>query len=1643
MKTWQTTVLAAATAIAGLGGGWVMGRNAPPEPPKAEMASPDASSGGAEAIRSANAARPGSKKVSGMQFLSLRPDFSGDQPVACLEFSKPLSTDAKVRWADYIDIQPASPFVATPRESALCLSGLGFSPDRKTTIKAGLPAADGDVTKRSEEFTIAFGDQPAFVGFPGSGVILPRSQADGVGISTVNVSTLKVEVKRVSDRILPTAEEIAEGQSVAEGAWSYFGDTEASETARPIWTGTVDVKNVRNQRITSVFPLGAAIPDRAPGVYVIKVTDVSAGAGGKSPDEEDTAAAALRWVVYTDMAVTTFRGAGLDAVIRDLDSGKPVSGIQTRLMAANADELGRATTDNNGRARFEPALLNGEGPLEPRYLFAYGKNGDFAVHDLRRPAMDLSDKGIGGRTALGVADGFVYTDRGIYRPGEMVRLVALARDRAAKPLKKRPGAIVLYRPNGTEAFRQRLTTSDQGDAGIDLALDRASPRGQWRIALLVDGIKEEIGDARFAVEDFVPQRLEVAASAVGGPLRVESPVSLAVKARFLYGAVGSGLTVQGDGRLSVDPNPFPQWKDFRFGREEELFEERLLEFESTVSDGAGLANLSLALPDVGETTKMLRAEAVVSVVEPGGRAVRERVAVPVRLRDLAIGIRPRFDYAVTSGQDSAFDVVALNTAGQAVAAQNLSVSIVQEDWNWDWYQEDGEWSYRRSSRDIPMSRSTLSTNVGKATLFAKRLEDGWYRLVVTDAATGATSSVRFSVGWGGTGERDTPDSVTVSVPEKPVKSGQDVAVTIRSPYDGTAQIVVANDNILEIRTVDVKASGTTVRVKSSDDWGGGAYVMVSVVTKRDAGNQPVPRRALGIAYAGLDSGARTLSVSIGGAPKITPRQSITVPVKIANASFGSTVRVTLSAVDEGILRLTKFTTPDPVGHYFGKRALGIELRDDYGRLLDPNMGAAAALKQGGDSLGGEGLTVVPTKSVALFSGIVTVGFGGTANIKLDVPDFNGELRLMAVAWSDDALGSSSRPITVRDPVVADLTLPRFMAPGDQVSATLLLDNVEGKAGDYQAVVTGGGALAALAPPTLSTTLSQGGRSLLSVPIAAAQAGVGEVKLAITGPGGFAVSRSYSIQVRPGELPVTVAETSPQAAGERFVAQTSLLAGFSAGSSVSISYSSLRGIDAKALTEALSRYPYGCTEQTVSGAMPYVYKNTIATEAKSALDPKAAPIVQKAVNTILDRMSPDGTIGMWREGDNSASPWLGAYASDFLLRAKAAGAAVPEEAIDRAVKALKEVTRLSEWTNTTYNMTSSGALGDSDALVRSRGGAYALYVLARAGRTDLGPVRYFADNQMSKEPSPMAKAQIGAALAALGDRARANAAFRDAESALGYVNPGDWYQSKTRDLAAVLALAVEANQLPLANRLAGRLAQEAGPASTLNTQEQAQMVLAANALASRAGLLRIGVAGAAAVEERGSLAFPAPYAELSKGMAFLNAGTGTVWRTVLISGSPSTPPPALSAGMNLSRSITALDGSAVSMADLKQGDRVLVRLSASTSGGRIIQSVLIDPLPAGLEIETVLTANDGSNADGGGTGPFGWIGRILDADIAEARDDRFVASFTARQEAQTVAYIARAVTPGSYAQPGAQIEDMYRPGVFARTGAGRMSVLSGT
>jgi alpha-2-macroglobulin len=474
-------------------------------------------------------------------------------------------------------------------------------------------------------------------------------------------------------------------------------------------------------------------------------------------------------------------------------------------------------------------------------------------------------------------------------------------------------------------------------------------------------------------------------------------------------------------------------------------------------------------------------------------------------------------------------------------------------------------------------------------------------------------------------------------------------------------------------------------------------------------------------------------------------------------------------------------------------------------------------------------------------------------------------------------------------------------------------------------------------------------------------------------------------------------------------------------SIAVSVSPLAALDVPALLASLDRYPYGCSEQTVSRAMPLLYVNDIAEREGLASDGDAAGRINTAITTLLARQDSSGSFGLWSVGGNDL--WLDAYVSDFLTRAREKGYEVPKLGFDMAMDRLRnQVANASDIQPET-----------------SAGLAYAMYVLARNGRPVMGDLRYVADSKLANVSTPLGRAQIAAALSMLGDRSRAdnifNSAIGELEAAKDNGRSRPDYGSRLRDGVAVLTLVAETKGAESdLQRIATLVDQTRGTYGYLSTQEQNWMVMAAQALSQKADQINLDVNG-----NPSKGAFYRIYREgaFEQGpVTITNNGSSDAKVILSVSGVPTTPEPAAEKGYKVERTLYTLDGKVADPKAIKQNERLVVVLKVTEQAANFARLLLVDPLPAGLEIDNP------SLLDSNTVAALPWLTQDVSPSNAEYRDDRFVAAFdrdSSQAASFTVAYSVRAVSPGTYVHPGALVEDMYRPDLFGRSAFGSVVI----
>jgi hypothetical protein len=1549
----------------------------------------------------------------GFRVLDYSIDADTASPRACFQFSEELPP--RTDFAPFVAVAGVDKPALSAAEKQLCVEGLKHGDTYTVTLRTGLPSVVHESLSQSKDFAIYVRDRKPLARFASNAYVLPRSGQRGVPIVSVNSRTIAVEILRVDDRNLVGT--LGGTSEYDRGDFKHSLSRYEIEQFRQsrgvsVWKGELAVESPPlNADVTTAFPVDSALGDLKPGVYVM----VAEPKELKTADN-DYGSPATQWFIVSDLGLTAFSGNdGIHAYVHSLATADAKSGIELRLVSRSNEVLATRRTDGNGHVQFEAALTSGEGGAAPAMVTAADAQGDYAFLSLTASAFDLSDRGVSGRAAPSGLDAFVYAERGVYRTGETVYLTALLRDPQGAGALGVPLTLVAERPDGVEY--RRTVVPDQGLGGHSLVLPiiGTAPTGTWHVRAFTDPKRPAVGETTFLVEDYVPDRIEFDLTSPTGRVSPKAPATVEVAGHFLYGAPAAGLDLEGDVTVAVAKER-AGFAGYQFGlADEEVSPVRQTLEDLPTTDNAGKAKFNVSLDKLPASTHPLEAKIAVRMAEAGGRAVERTITLPVSASGAMVGIKPQFSgRSLSDGATANFDVIVVTPDGTAVARRGLHYELQRVDTHYQFYKRDGRWNYEAVKTTARIADGTIDTAGDKPARISLPLTFGRYRLEVsTGEPDGPVTSLAFDAGFYVEANADTPDMLEVALDQSEYRAGDTMTVAVTARSAGRLTLNVIGERLLASNSVEVKPGAVQVKVPVGRDWGTGAYVVATLRRPLDAPAQRMPGRSIGIRWFSIDHAAKTLTLELKTPSLIRPNSTLQVPIKVGLPAGGE-ARVVVAAVDVGILNLTNYKPPSPDDYYLGQRTLSADIRDLYGDLIDGMQGTRGQIRSGGDA-GAELQGNPPTgPPVALYSGIVKVGADGTAEVSFEVPAFAGTVRVMAVAWSKDKIGHASADVVVRDPVVLTATLPRFLLPGDRSSLHFDLDNVEGAAGDYTIAVNGNGALSASATEKLALHAKQ--RTALVVPIHASAAGAGTVEVKVAGPDGFALERSYALTVRtPGQI-LARRTVKPTAKGESVTLSKDLFADLVPGTgSVSVSVGASTAFDAASLLAALDRYPFRCSEQTTSRALPLLYLSDLAKETQVALQPDADQRIREAIEVLLTRQDSTGAFGLWGVGGGD-DVWLDAYVADFLTRARERKFAVPETAFKLALDRLRNV----------VGTTTDPGKNDGGDL------AYALYVLARNGAAPIGDLRYLADAKLDALTKPIAKAQVAAALALSGDRPRAERVFAAALAALGPQPQSDLanrldFGSGLRDAAALVTLAAEGGA-PRATVQAAVQRVEAARATLhlTSTQEDAWLLLAASAMAKDAGSVSLDVGGEAM---KRPLFRTIRAADLKEPLRIANAGEDEVKAVVTVTGAPLTPEPAAEKGFKIERLTYTLDGNPVDAKTVKQNTRLAVVLRITEAQPQFGRLIVADYLPAGFEIDNPRLVSSGD------TGTLSWITDAVEPVDSQFRDDRFSAAFlrkTGDQAVFTVAYVVRAVAPGKYARPQASVEDMYWPDRFGRT-----------
>ncbi|MCU1230614.1 MAG: hypothetical protein JWO97_3498 [Acidobacteria bacterium] len=1514
-----------------------------------------------------------------------------------IELSSAVAADVASK---FVTVTPAVKYQLGVEGNDLQLIG-AFTPGSAyhVVVAKGLPATDDATLEAGYAADVTFPDLAHSLDFQSEGMFLSASGWKNVAIESVNVDEAWVAVDRVYRNNIAFA--LTHQYDYRSYNYEYDEDADVDPNSDVSISGVseslgdrlayrrVPLRKAHNKKIVTTISLEPYVKKAEPGLYRVTVADAHHQS--------------VRWILITDIGIVAKEGE--DELIVWASSFKdlaPIDGAAVSLISTQNQTLATGRTDERGVFHLKglTKILGKKKPL----IITLQKGGDYSFLHFDKSQIDISPFDVAGDQlpAAGYF-AFVYAERDIYRPGEVVEGVAVVRDRMLQPPPQMP-LVAKHFDGSDERESTRLTIGDGGVAPFTIKLPPYARTGHHRLDVIAG--TEVIGTYRFQVEEFVPDRIKVE---IRPKTKAASPgddLIYDVGSNYLFGPPAANLTVETRVRLMPVQFTPTGFESYAFANNDRKFESRELATESGALDAAGAKQFRFAIPAGLQVPSSLEALVVARVQEQGGRGVSAIAHVPVHPVPYYLGIRRGGDpdKYPDPGRAVTFEWVAVGHDEKPSPAGTLRAELMEDRWHCLLRRSSsGSYDYVTTRETRQVAVKSLAAGLTHGSFVFTPREYGSYRVVITDAATGASAEVEFYASGRGYSPwaMKNPGRLQLELDKDEYAPGDTAIVQVKAPFAGKLLITLERDRIHYISIETLAGNSAKISIPITADLRPNGYVTATLV--RTAGDlEPGEAgRAFGAIPINVDRTANRVAPAIKAPAEL--RANRTLPIDVT-AEPGAIV--TIAAVDEGILQLIAQKTADPFSWFYRKLALGTSTYDIFAQLL-PEVkpkGKAAA----GGSESGEGQaqyvradSIRRAKPVSYWSGPLKADANGRVHTEFAIPDFQGGIRVMAVVHRGRRFGSSEAMVRVHDPITLLPTVPRFLSVGDQVSIPITVRNDTGRAGRFSVELTG----AVRQQLDLPNATEKTAYFTLTAPHQP-----GEIVFTATASGnGEKSSAKFDVPVR-WDLPLETVEVAGPFTENAATFRPELVKPFVPGSvERTLVVSPLPIVRFRGKLKYLLHYPYGCVEQTTSSVFPLIYFSDLAKE----LDPDAfrnnesTAMVHEGIRRLATMQTYSGGFSMWPYGQN-VYPWGSAYATHFLVEARRAGHPVDSPIYDRALA---------------FIANDAKARSDYDELDLERV-VYELYILARAGKPDLGTMDFLRAHHAS-DLHPEGRALLAAAYATVGNPV----AIQTLLSGLHDVDDvarttGNNLDSAIRNRAMLLLAILDASPndariAPLVERLARDAAQ---PYWT--TQESAFALLALGQFIKHQKAMP-PYSGAVFLDNRLIGTFE------NRTAVFRNIqGEGTI--RVKMNGAYTSGAAFYSldargvktaaafkpesSGIRVTRELHTRDGSPIDPTGVTQGELLICTMKIESLNGRLDNVVVQNLIPAGLEVENPRLKT---------TEKLPWMTDGSECTNVDIRDDQVLYFVELPASGALTFYtLLRAVTPGVFQQQPLFAEAMY-------------------
>jgi uncharacterized protein YfaS (alpha-2-macroglobulin family) len=1325
------------------------------------------------------------------------------------------------------------------------------------------------------------------------------------------------------------------------------------------------------------------------------------------------------------------------AVNNILDT-KPVAKAQVTIYNFQLQPIGKGETNGEGLVEITPKGV-------PFIAVAEADKQKAYVRVVDGEEQSVSRFDVGGKDIQKGLKGFIYGERGVWRPGDTLHISFMLEDREKRIPDKHPVALEIYNPRGQFYTKMISTQGTNGFYTFAVPTQADDPTGLWNAYVKVGGTAFH---KSLRIETIKPNRLKITLALPTILQASSKDVYAPLTSSWLTGATASRLKAKVEMSLSKVNTQFKNYGQYLFNNPATDFTTVRADVFNGVLDAEGRAGVNIQLPVATGAPGMLNATFTTRVFEPGGDASIYSQTVPFSPFTSYVGInlnQPKGKYIETD-KDHVFDIVTVNDQGQPVNRSNLEYKIYRISWSWWW--ENGEESfgtYINNSSITPVASGNLQTTGGKASFKFRINYPDWGRYLVyvkdreSGHATGGTVYIDWP-DWRGRSNKTDPSGIKMlafSLDKDSYEIGETATAIIPAAAGGRALVSLENGStVLQQQWLEVSDQGDTkLTFKITPEMAPNVYLHISLLQPHAQTVNDLPVRMYGIAPVFVTNRQTILQPQIKMPEVLRPETDFNVTV---SEKSGKPMTYTLAIVDDGLLDLTNFKTPDPWNEFYAREALGIRTWDMYDDVLGASGGRYSSLfSTGGDaSLKPADAKANRFKPVVKFIGPFYLAKGKQQTHTLKLPMYGGSVRAMVVAGQDGAYGNAEKTAFVRTPLMLLSTLPRVLSTQEEITVPVNVFAMENQVKNVTVSLEASGAgVQITGNRQQSLTFDQPGDQLAYFTLKTGSK-TGKATIHLTASGnGQQTKETIEIEVRNPNPVVTLRNSQWIEAGQEAELSYTLAGSSSANNQVQLEISRIPSVDISRRFDFLYNYQHHCTEQLTSKALPLLF----VSQFKAVDEQEAEKIktnVQEAIRQIYARQLPNGGFVYW-PGNAVADEWITSYTGMFLTLAQEKGYAVHPNVLNK----WKRFQRAAAQNWRMPQEASNWQIWQSELQQ-----AFRLYTLALAGAPEYG-----AMNRMKEQPglSIQAKWRLAAAYALTGKMKPAGELVYNAETTvIPYSSMNLIYGSSDRDEAMILETLIlmkrDRDALQQAKKVSQNLAQE----NWFSTQSTAFALMAMGRLAKQLsgtldftwswnGKQQPAVKSAKAVFEKEIATSPK-----SGTVSVKNQGKGAlsvdlITRTQLLNDTL----PAIADNIRLDVKYTDMAGSPISVEDIRQGTDFMSAVTLSNISGTSDYSnlALTHIIPSGWEIynERMIVPEASSSNSNEANTPESSADKYTYKDI---RDDRVLTYFDLRRgESKTFTVRLQATYAGNFILPAIQCEAMYDAVVQARTKAGRTTV----